>query len=327
MAKKDLYLTQNGTLMKKQNTIWFENSQKKRPLPVAQVNAVYCFGEVTLNSKLLDFFTKHQIPIYFFNYYGFYSGSYVPKRQNVSGTLLIEQVKHYEDSSKRLTIAREFLMSCYENMRFNLVYYNVNEQERFREFKKKLEEAQGIQNLMLEEARMRQFYYRCFNEILKKEEFYFNKRVKQPPDNFINTLISFGNSLYYTVVLSELFKTQLDPTISYLHEPFERRYSLNLDIAEIFKPVIVDRVIFTLVNKGMIRDEHFDKKMKYCYLNEEGRKIFARAFDEKLCDTFKHKRLGRKISYRYLARMEAYKLIKHLFEGEPYVGFRMEKCM
>src|SRR5690606_30533649 len=131
---------------------------------------------------------------------------------------------------------------------------------KFQPFKEKIEVAKDIQFLMLEEARMRQFYYKCFNKILKNKEFEFITRVKQPPDNYINTLISFGNSIYYTIVLSEIFKTQLDPTISYLHEPFERRYSLNLDISEVFKPIIVDRIIFSLINKKMIRPEHFDKK-------------------------------------------------------------------
>lgn len=323
MAKKDLYITQNGTLMKKHNTIWFENSIRKKPLPIAQVNSVYCFGEVTLNSKLLDFFTKHEIPIYFFNYYGFYSGLYAPRRQNVSGVLLIEQIEAYK-SSNRLEIAKEFLRSTFYNMKSNYSHYKVKKQtEDFDSFLEKLNSANSVQELMLEEAKMRQYYYKTFNLILKNEEFEFISRVKQPPDNYINTLISFGNSLYYTVVLSEIFKTQLDPVISYLHEPFERRYSLNLDIAEIFKPLIVDRVIFKLVNNNLLKPEHFDKQLNYCYLNDDGRKIFAKEFDIKLEETFKHKKLGRNVSYRYLARLECYKIIKYLIEGEQYEGFKV----
>lgn len=328
MAKKDLYITQNGTLMKKHNTIWFENSVRKRPLPITQVNAVYCFAEVTLNSKLLDFFTKHEIPIYFFNYFEYYSGTYAPRRQNLSGVLLISQVEHYTNINQRLYIAKEILRASLANMIANLRYYKLKiEIEKLSQFYEKIRTSTTVNLLMLEEARMRQQYYKCFNKILKNEEFEFVTRVKQPPDNYINTLISFGNSIYYTMVLSEIFKTQLDPTISYLHEPFERRYSLNLDISEIFKPVIVDRVIFSLINKNMIKPEHFDKNLNYCLLNDDGRKIFIRAFDEKINDTFKHGKLGRKISYRYLARLETYKLIKHMLEGAEYRGFEIEKCM
>lgn len=71
-----------------------------------------------------------------------------------------------------------------------------------------------------------------------------------PPDNMINSLISFVNTLIYTKVLSEIYHTQLNPTISYLHEPGVRRFSLSLDIAEVFKPLIGDRLIFTVKSKA-----------------------------------------------------------------------------
>lgn len=324
MGKKDIYVTSNGTLMKRGKTIWFQNSVRKKALPIAQANSVYCYGEVSLNSKFLDFFTKHQVPIYFFNYYGFFSGQYIPRRQNVSGKLLINQVDAYQFGEVRLKIAKEFLISALHNMKSNLTFYSLKEEAiKFENFKEKLEQAKSVQNLMLEEAQMRQFYYKCFNKIIKNEEFEFIKRVKQPPDNYINCLISFGNSIYYTIVLTEILKTQLDPTISYLHEPFERRYSLNLDISEILKPIIVDRVIFKLINSNHIKPKHFDQKLNYCYLNDEGRKVFSQVFNEKIEETFKHKKLGRNISYRYLARLECYKLIKFFLEGKQYEGFKI----
>lgn len=76
---------------------------------------------------------------------------------------------------------------------------------------------------------------------------------KDPQNNELNTLISFGKSLLYTTVLSEIYKTHLDPTIAYLHTTNNRRFTLNLDIAEIFKPIIVDRLIFTLINRRKIK--------------------------------------------------------------------------
>jgi CRISPR-associated protein Cas1 len=77
------------------------------------------------------------------------------------------------------------------------------------------------------EGRMRKIYYEAFNVILKNG-FEFQKREKRPPTDPINALISFGNSLMYTTVLGEIYKTQLDPTVSYLHEPSTKRFSLSL---------------------------------------------------------------------------------------------------
>ena len=57
-------------------------------------------------------------------------------------------------------------------------------------------------------------------------EYDFDQRVRNPPDNAVNALISFGNSLVYTTCLTEIYRTQLSPLISFLHEPGNRRFSL-----------------------------------------------------------------------------------------------------
>jgi CRISP-associated protein Cas1 len=66
--------------------------------------------------------------------------------------------------------------------------------------------------------------------------------VRRPPDNILNALISFGNSLVYAAVLGQIYRTQPNPTLSFLHEPGVRRFSLSLDLAEIFKPLLTDRI-------------------------------------------------------------------------------------
>ncbi len=93
------------------------------------------------------------------------------------------------------------------------------------------------------EGNIRRRYYAAWNVIVN-QEIQFEKRVMHPPDNIINSLISFVNTLIYAKVLSEIYHTQLNPTISYLHEP-GARFSLSLDIAEVFKPLIGDRLIFS----------------------------------------------------------------------------------
>ncbi|WP_281243876.1 CRISPR-associated endonuclease Cas1 [Alteribacillus iranensis] len=123
---------------------------------------------------------------------------------------------------------------------------------------------------MGKEGRIRQSYYDAFTAILP-EDFAYKGRSKQPPNDPLNALISFGNSMMYRGVLSEIYRTQLDPTISYLHEPSTKRFSLSLDLAEIFKPLIVDPLIFSLVNRKALTLKHFDMlEEKMCYLNEEG---------------------------------------------------------
>jgi len=104
--------------------------------------------------------------------------------------------------------------------------------------------------------------------------------------------------------------------------PGERRYSLCLDVSEIFKPIIIDRVIFRVLNRREIQEKHFDKKLNRCLLNESGKKVFVRAIEDKLEETFQHKSLGRKVSFRHLIKLECYKLAKHLLGIEDYKPFK-----
>jgi len=125
--------------------------------------------------------------------------------------------------------------------------------------------------------------------------------------------------LAYANCVSAIRATALDPTISYLHEPGERRYSLSLDLADLFKPILADRVLFRLVNRQQISDSDFETELGSCLLNESGRKTYTKAFEEALERTVDHPELNRKVSYQYLLRLEAYKLKKHLLTGEEYV--------
>ncbi len=119
-----------------------------------------------------------------------------------------------------------------------------------------------------------------------------------------------------------IYHTQLNPTISFLHEPGVRRYSLALDLAEIFKPLLVDRVIFRVINKKEIQSKDFDMHTNGCTLKESGKKAFIRAFEERLNETIKHRSLKRNVSYKHLVKLECYKLTKHILGMEEYKPFK-----
>ena len=263
-----------------------------------------------------------------FNYYGYYSGSYYPREYLNSGSLLVKQVQHYENRTKRMVIAHEFVASAVFNM-LRILRYHTNRNKdcsaQIESIETILAESRSAKNtneLMGYEGSIRDIYYTAFNTILALKE-PFTKRVRRPPDNPINAVISFGNSMMYTACLTEIYRTQLNPTISFLHEPGERRFSLSLDLAEIFKPLIIDRIIFRLFNRRQLDEsKHFETSIDGCYLNEKGRKLFIAAFDEQLKQTVSHRKLKRHVSYQRLIRLECYKLIKHLVAMETYQALR-----
>lgn len=321
---ENYYIFSNGELKRKDNNICFN----ERFLKIEMTQDIYLFGEVETNTKCLNFLGQNKVPVHFFNYYGFYTGSFYPKESNISGKLLVKQVEYYQDIKKRVEIAKEIIKSASDNIFRNLRYYNArekdlkNEMEIIKNLQIGLENIESIDEIMGIEGNIRKIYYSAWNKIIN-QEIDFEKRVKRPPDNMINTLISFINSLMYTTCLSEIYKTQLNPTISYLHIPGERRFSLCLDISEIFKPLIVDRMIFSILNKNMITENDFEKESNFCYLKEKGRKKILEEYQKRLKGVIKHKDLKREVSYQYLIRLECYKIIKHLLGDKKYEGFKM----
>lgn len=318
------YIFSNGELRRKDNNIYFND----RALKIEMTSDIYLFGEVTLNTKCLNFLGQNKKAVHFFNYYGFYTGSFYPKESNVSGKLLVKQVEYFQDSEKRVELAREIIKSASDNIFRNLRYYNgrgkdlKNEMEIIKSYQLELDKAQEVNEIMGIEGNIRKVYYSTWSKIIN-QEIDFEKRVKRPPDNMINTLISFINSLIYTTCLSEIYKTQLNPTISYLHSPGDRRFSLCLDITEIFKPLIVDRMIFSLLNRNMISEDDFAKDSNFYYLKDKGRKKILEEYEKKLNQTITHKELKREVSYQTLIKLECYKLIKHLLGDKKFDGFKM----
>jgi len=66
-------------------------------------------------------------------------------------------------------------------------------------------------------------------------------------------------------------------------------------LAEIFKPILADRLIFKLLNNRQVQEKHFRKELNFCYLEESGRKVVLQEYDERLKTTIKHRGLGRNV--------------------------------
>lgn len=325
------YLMSMGELSRKDNSLCFRKDGKNIYIPIENTKEIYCLNEVSINTKLLDFFSQNQVIVHFFNYYEGYSGTFYPKNHYNSGRLLVRQVEAYQNT--RMKIAKAIVNGIGVNMGEVLYHYYKHEKKEVKEtidwlkkeFPLRIQRAETPSELMSYEGEAWIKFYGTFKYFLP-EEFIMNKRVKRPPDNPINALISFGNTLLYTKTISAIYRTHLDQRISYLHEPSEGRFSLSLDISEVFKPVIVYKTIFDLVNNRRLQvEKHFDKKVNYCLLNEEGRKIFVEAFEQRLESVFLHPRLKRKVSYRTAIKLDCYKLIKFVLENKDFIPFSLKE--
>ena len=328
--KKDFYIFKDGELKRKDNTFYFSGGGQKKYIPIEELDTIWIFGEVDINKKFLDYASQKGILIHFFNYYEYYTGTFYPREHLNSGYVILKQVENYLNEAKRIGIAKQIIETAILNMLVVLKYYrkigkdlgeyidNINEKLE------QLKNSKTINEIMAYEGNIREKYYKAFNIILNNEDFKFTVRSKRPPRDKLNALISFGNSMMYTSVLSEIYKTNLDPRIGYLHSTNNRKFTLNLDVAEIFKPIIVDRVIFSVLNKKIITTKDFDNNYGGILLKDSGRKKFVEEYNKKLLTTINHKEIGTVVSYKRIIRLELYKLQKLLTEEKEYKGFVMK---
>jgi CRISPR-associated protein Cas1 len=328
---KTRYIFSMGQIQRKDNSIAFKNEKGWSYVPVEGVREIYFMNEVSLNTKFLDFAARAGIVLHFFNYHGGYSGTFYPRERYISGRLKIAQVQAY--LQRRLDVARPIVRATARNLRELLYHHYRHGKKELKptidylggEVERLLEAAPDIKRVLFVEGQVWVRFFESFKEILPPD-FWMERRIKRPPDNPINALIGFGNTLLYTKTISAIYQTHLDQAISYLHEPQEARFSLSLDLSEVFKPVVVYRTIFDLVNRRRLQvKKHFDARVNYAMLNEEGKKIFIQAFEERLGQKFAHATLKRKVSYQSAIKYDGYKLIRFLLEDRPFEPFLLEK--
>lgn len=324
---KDYHIINNGILTKKDYTVLFENDDGKKYLPVETMGNLNIYSDVIFSTGFFEFISSHDLKVSIYNKYGNFLGTFCSAKHSLSANLILKQVSIYNDEKQRLALAKSLLIGAVHNMRANLRYYHKKsnkfnmEIEQFSNYIDEINACSTLEILMLVEARCRQQYYKCMSKMIDVEEFAFSGRNKRPPKDPVNAMISFGNVFLYERISTEITKASLDVRIGILHATNYRNASLNLDIAEIFKPVIVDRVIFTMIHKKIINAcDHFEQFEKDgVYLNSEGKHIFISALQKKLNSKLTVK--GREVTYDTLIRNEVqkiYRRVKHDEQYEPY---------
>lgn len=327
MSLNAQYILSEGEITRKDNSICFRKHGKNFYIPIENLDELYLLNETSVNTKLLDFLSSNKVTVHFFNYYGNYSGTFYPRNKYISGKVTLQQVKKFMEERKAISkalvkgMARNIHHFLMDRDRGSEIISSKEKQFFVNEIDQMLEKSHTPSEILGVEAMIWNKFYMHFDKLLA-EDFDFKKRVRRPPDNPINAMISFGNSLLYAKTISQIYHTHLNQEISFLHEPSESRFSLSLDLCEVFKPMCVFGVILTLINKKQIKlEKHFESSLNYCILNEEGKKIFINEFHKKMETSFRHAKMKRNMTYTTAIKMDGYKLIKYVLEDKEFIPF------
>jgi CRISPR-associated protein Cas1 len=324
MTKPNHHIFADGELSRNEGTLRIDTLEGDTEyLPIESVDSLYLHGQIDFNTRALSLLNEHGVPVHVFGWKDYYRGSYLPKRSQVSGNTLVEQVRAYDNGERRLQIAHRIVQASIHNMRGNIRYYDGRRGDfseivtKLENLKERVRKTTDIDSLRSVEGNARKAYYQCFDDILRSP-FALTKREYNPPTNEANALVSFLNGMVYTTCVSAIRKTALDPTVGFIHEPGERRFTLSLDIADIFKPILADRLVFRLVNRQQLSISDFEDELEGCLLTEDGRLTVLEEFEEALDETVEHPRLNRKVSFKTLVQTDVYSLKKHILTGETY---------
>ncbi|WP_289782438.1 type I-B CRISPR-associated endonuclease Cas1b, partial [Thomasclavelia cocleata] len=325
----EYHIINDGILTKKDYSILFESENQKVEIPTEVTEHINIYSQIIFSSNFFNTLNQNNIKVSLFDQYDHYIGSFIPINHHKSASILIKQVENYINKSKRLELAKKIIDGGTTNIITNLKYYNKRNDDiqldniidDLKICKQEMKTANTLEILLLQEARMRELYYSSYNIILNNPEFKFTKRTRRPPKDALNAMISFGNTLIYQKIANEIYKTKLDIRISYLHSATRRYENLNLDISEILKPILVDKIIFSLINKRIIDVKvHFEKINNGVYLNKEGKYIFIDQLNKKLNSIITIN--NKKISYQEILRLEVLKLLRYFKYNEEYEPFK-----
>lgn len=328
-VNKEYHIIENGILTKKDYALLFENEAGKYHIPVEVVDQLNFYSDVMISSNVLKALAQYNIKVSFFDKYGMMVGTYLPASFDKDAKIFLRQVEVYNDPQRRLALAKRMEIASIHNMRSNLRYYNKRETvnltaniDFLSKCMKEINEGKSIDELLLIEARARGLYYQSFNEIICVKDFFFYKRTKKPPLDAINAMISFGNTLLYNEFLRIIQMTALSPKVGVVHATNRRSYSLNLDFADIFKPIIVDRVIFSLINCHQLKcAEHFEQAENGAILlNKAGKHIFLEEFQTKMNTHFSLK--GKAYTYQSCIAEEVRSYMKALMGDKDYHPYK-----
>jgi CRISP-associated protein Cas1 len=325
-----LYITQDDAFIGKtdERLVVRANQQTLQDIPLIKLNGVVILGRATVSPAVVIELLERKIPLSFLTHMGRYLGRLEPElTKNIF--VRATQWKAVAPSEQASHIVRGFVRGKLKNYR-NLLLRGQREDSDL-DFQKALtqldqviapiDSTSAIDSLRGLEGAGSAAYFGSFNQLIRASEFQFETRRRRPPTDPVNALLSLGYSLLRHDVQSAINLVGFDPYLGYLHMQRYGRPSLALDLMEEFRPLVVDAIVLSGLNKRAIALSDFTTEplSGAVSLTLEGLRIFLRLYEQKKLTKFKHPVLQTQCTYQESFEIQTRLLAKYLMgETDKY---------
>lgn len=281
---------------------------EKLCVPALTIDAIVCFGKMTVSTPLLQYCAEHGISVTFVTETGRFMGRFYG---SVSGNVLLRkrQYESLNEDTFRKQLVRSVLLAKLRNCK--LVLIRAARSAKNEEVGQALTEGvaqlgQAVEKLLLcedvdsmrgiEGAAATVYFSRLDNMLWGNPGgFRFESRSRRPPRNEVNAALSFTYMLLTSQIQSAMETVGLDPAAGYLHTLRPGRPSFALDLIEELRAPLCDRFVISLFNKGQLSASDFEKNEEAVYLNERGRRTLLSAWQRRKQEEIIHPFLGEKV--------------------------------
>ncbi|MCG8464969.1 MAG: type I-C CRISPR-associated endonuclease Cas1c [Xanthomonadales bacterium] len=318
-----LYIHRQETyLHKERETIVVKQAgEKLAQFPALTIANIVCFGQVSVSPFLMAYCAERGMGVSFYSEFGKYLAR-VEGRQTGNVLLRRQQYRWADDVNAALRIARVIIAAKVRNTRSVLLREQRNHGEvptlkatinHLETSLRNVKSSVSIEQLLGIEGDAANRYFSCFPQLIRNKEFKFEQRVRRPPTDAVNALLSFVYSLMSNECASALQGVGLDPYVGFLHQDRPGRLSLALDILEEFRPVWADRFVLTLINRRQVKPKDFIQESSGAVrLKDDARKALLSAWQERKKVEVQHPYLEEKVATGLLPHCQALLIARHL---------------
>lgn len=323
-----LYVTQPGAeVRKKGDRLRVEwQGEVLTALPLRSVERLVCLGPVQLSAAAVRSLLDTQIPVVFCSMRGRYYGTLSAGSEDVERFLT--HVDRYQDQPYRLAIAKAIVSAkiCHQQ-RLLRRHARNHPNPALIQIADQLDHILGrtlthrptVAEVMGVEGHTSALYFSVFGHCLRQPGITFTDRTRRPPKDPVNAILSLGYMLVLGELVGMVMAQGLHPGIGFLHEVHRRRPSLALDLLELARQPIVDRLTLSLFNRGVLTTNDFSTQVEGgVRLKEESLKRYLEFYERAMTTSF---RLGpgqKSATFREWLRTETAGLQHALKERCPW---------